>query len=147
MGEKATDLNSFYKHFLEKTRPLSNACWFYGKKKKKKDKKRKIGKGNKYSIENRLGWKQMWCAVDNYTYMCHTYAKKRKKIRFELWLSNYWQNISFSQNGPKFHLLTKTVILKVQLEIDRPTASMYHINILAGTCKKPTFSILAVVSA
>ena len=48
---------------------LSDARWFYGKK-------RKIGKGNLYLTENRLSWNEMCCAADIHNYMCHTCAKE-----------------------------------------------------------------------
>ena len=68
-------------------------------------KKCKIGEGNLYLTENRLGRNEIWCAEDNHTYMCHIYAKGL----CELWLSSYWQNINFSRNCPKFHIFTKIV--------------------------------------
>ena len=52
-----------------RNRSLSDARWFYGKK-------RKIGKGNLYLAENRLSWNEMCCASDNHKYMCHTCAKE-----------------------------------------------------------------------
>ena len=39
-------------------------------------KKRKIWKGNLYSLENRLSWNEMCCAADNYNYICHKCAKE-----------------------------------------------------------------------
>ena len=83
-----------------RNRSLSDARWFYGQK-------RNIGKGNLYLTENRLSW--MCCASDNHNYMCHKCAKK--KIKFELQLSSYWQNIKFSRFCPKFHIFTKIVIV------------------------------------
>ena len=58
------------KSIFLRNRSLSNARWFYGKKKKCK-----IGKGNLYLTENWLGWNEMCCAADNHNYMCHTCAK------------------------------------------------------------------------
>ena len=52
-----------------RNRPLSNAKWFYGKK-------RKIGKGNLYLSENRSSWNEMCCAAVNHNYMCHIRAKE-----------------------------------------------------------------------
>ena len=37
--------------------------------------------------------------------------------------AGYWQNINFSLIYPKFYIVLKIVILKVYLEINRPTAS------------------------
>ena len=39
-------------------------------------KKRTIGKGNLYLIENQLSWNEMFCAADNYNYICHKCAKE-----------------------------------------------------------------------
>ena len=99
-----------------RNRSLSDARWFYGKK-------RKIGKGNLYLNENRLSWNEMCCASDNHNYMCHTCAKD---FKFELQLSSYWQNIKFSRYCPKFHIFTKIVIFQVYLRLLRPTASSYE---------------------
>ena len=63
-----------------RNRSLSDARWFY-------DKKRKIGKGNLYLTENRLSWNEMCCASDNNNYMCHTMRKRIFKL--ELQLSNF----------------------------------------------------------
>ena len=41
---------------------------FYGNK-------HKIGKGNLYVTENRLGRNEIWCAADNHNYMWHICAK------------------------------------------------------------------------
>ena len=40
---------------------------------------------------------------------------------FELYLRRYWQKNPVFKNCHKFHIFTKIVILKVQLERDRPT--------------------------
>ena len=37
---------------------------------------------------------------------------RKRILRFELKLSDCWQNIDFSRNCPKFHIFTKTVIFK-----------------------------------
>ena len=97
-------------------RSLSDARWFYGKK-------RKIGKGNLYLTENRSSWNEIWCASDNSNYMCHICAKEI--FRFELQLSSYWQNIKFSRYCPKFHIFTKIVIFKVYLQLFGPTLHPY----------------------
>ena len=39
-------------------------------------KKRKIGKGNLYTTENRLSWNEMCCAADNHNYVCRTCANE-----------------------------------------------------------------------
>ena len=104
---------ALFKSIFLRNRSLSDARWFYGKK-------RKIGKGNLYLTENRLSWNEMWCTPDNHTYMCHTCAKDF--FKFELQLSSYWQNIRFSWNCPKFHIFTKIVIFQVYLQLFRPTA-------------------------
>ena len=52
-----------------RNRSLSDARWFYGKK-------RKIGKGNLYVTENRLSWNKMYCASDNHNFVYHTCAKE-----------------------------------------------------------------------
>ena len=104
-----------FKSIFLSNRSLSNARWFYGKK-------RKIGKRNLYLTGNRLSRKQMWCAADNHNYMCHICAKMI--FWFKLELSSYWQNIKFSQNYPKFHILTKMVFLKSMIgSFYRPIAS------------------------
>ena len=96
-------LTLFISIFL-RNRSLSDARWFYGKK------KRKIRKGNLYLTENRLSWNEMCFASDNHNYMCHTCAKEF--VRFELQFSSYWQNIKFSRYCPKFHIFTKNVIFQ-----------------------------------
>ena len=58
-----------------RNRSLSDARWFYGKK-------RKIGNGNLYLTENRLSWIKMCCASDNHNYMCHTCAKEFLNLSF-----------------------------------------------------------------
>ena len=93
---------------------LSNARWFYSKK-------RKIGKGDLYLTENRLNWSEMCCASYNWNYMYHTCAKEF--FKFELQWSSYWQNINFSRYCPKFHIFTKIVIFQVYLQFLRLTAS------------------------
>ena len=35
-----------------------------------------MGKGNLFLTENRLSRNEMWCAADNYNYMCHICAKE-----------------------------------------------------------------------
>ena len=80
-----------------RNRSLSDARWFYGKK-------RKIGKGNLFITENRLSWNEMCCASDNYNYVCHTCAKEFLNSSFN-WavidkISNFHDiapNFTFSQ--------------------------------------------------
>ena len=95
---------------------LSDARWFYGKK-------RKIGKGNLHLTENRLSWNEMCCASDNYNYMCHTLCKRIFEFELQSSASSYWQKIKFSQYCPKFHIFAKIVIFQVYLQLFRPTAS------------------------
>ena len=47
----------------------------------------------------------------------------KRIFQFELQLSSYWQNITFSRYCPKFHIFTKLVIFQVYLHLFRPTAS------------------------
>ena len=115
MKKRRRDLALFISIFL-RNRSLSDPRWFYGKK-------RKIGKGNLYSTENRLSWNEMCCASDNHNYMCHTRAFF---LKFELQLSSYWQNINFSRYCPKCHIFTK-IIFQVYLQLFRPTASSLSI--------------------
>ena len=56
-----------------RNRSLSNAGWFYGKK-------RKIGKGNFYSTENQLRGNVKWC-LQIISIICITYVQKKFKIR------------------------------------------------------------------
>ena len=99
---------------FSKNQSLSDARWFYSKK-------RKIGKGNLYLTENQLSWNEMCSASDNHNYISHTCAKEF--LNFKLQLSSYWQNIKFSRYCPKFHIFTKIVISHVYLQLFRPTAS------------------------
>ena len=39
-------------------------------------KKRKIGKGNLYLTENRLGRNEIWYAEHDHSYMCHIMGKR-----------------------------------------------------------------------
>ena len=41
-----------------------------------KVKNAKLGKGNLYLTENRLGRNKIWCTEDNQSYMCHICAKE-----------------------------------------------------------------------
>ena len=71
-----------------------------------------------YLNENRLGGNEVWCEADNHDYMYQigAFVQKKKKRIFIFKLlkfNSYWQHIKFSQNGPKFHIRTKIVILKV----------------------------------
>ena len=51
-----------------RNRSLSNARWFYGKK-------RKIRKGNLYLTENRLERNELLFAEGYHSYMCHIWSK------------------------------------------------------------------------
>ena len=42
----------------------------------------KLWKGNLYLTENRLSGNEMWCAADNYNYMCHIYVKGFLDLNF-----------------------------------------------------------------
>ena len=50
-----------------KIRSLSNARWFYGKK-------RKIGKRNLYLTENRLSWNEICCAADKIPFQMRAWS-------------------------------------------------------------------------
>ena len=103
MRRKERRVFALFKRIFLRNRSLSNARWFYGKK-------RKIGKGNLYLTENRLSWNEIFCAADNQQlYVSHMCKRIFTK---ELQLSSYWQNIKFSRNCPKFHIFTKFVIFK-----------------------------------
>ena len=52
-----------------------DAIWFCGKK-------RKLGKGNLCLTENWLSRNEMWCALDNYNYMCHICVKGFLDLNF-----------------------------------------------------------------
>ena len=47
---------------------MTNARWFYGKK-------RKIGKQNLDLTKTQLGKNEMWCVTDNHIFTCHICAK------------------------------------------------------------------------
>ena len=51
-----------------RNRSLSDARWFYGKK-------RKLGKGNLYLTENRLSWNKM-CVLQIITIICVTHVQR-----------------------------------------------------------------------
>ena len=106
-------LTLFISIFL-RNRSLSDARWFYGKK-------RKIGKGNLYLTENRLSWNVMCYASYNHNYMLSHMCKRI--FKFELQLRSYWQNIKFSRYCPKFPIFTDFAIFQVYLQLLRPTAS------------------------
>ena len=59
------------------------------------------------------------------TIICVT--RVQKIFRFELQLSSSYWNIKFSRNCPKFYIFTKVVILRVYLQLFRPTASTLYI--------------------
>ena len=71
MKKRRWVLALFISIFL-RNRSLSDARWFYGKK-------RKFGKGNLYLTENRLSWNEMCCALDNHK-ICVTHVQKGKSI-------------------------------------------------------------------
>ena len=64
-----------------------------------------------YSNENRLSRKGMWCAADNHNFMNHICAKEFLDSNFNE--AGIDKLSKFSRNGPKIHILTKLVILKV----------------------------------
>ena len=127
LKKKIKSLWSFhlFKSIFLRNRSLSNAMWFYGKK-------RKIGKGNLYLTENRLGRNEIWHTEDNRSCMGHICAQGFSESNFN------WAVIDqisiFSRNCPKFHIFIKIIIFKVQFDFFRPTAKEY------------TFLFLQVVS-
>ena len=111
-----------------RNRSLSDARWFY-------DKKRKIGKGNLY-LHN---WKSiklkrnMLCYRYSQLYVSHMC---KRTFRFKLQLSSYWQNINFSRNCPIFYLFTVIVIFQVYLQLLDQAGYFYPLNFMAGTCQE-----------
>ena len=80
----------------------------------------------------------MVCAADNYSYMCHVCAKVFLDLNFN-WA--FIDKISiFSQNCPKFQILTKKKYCK---EIDQLLLPYKFYN---RDMSKSSFSFLAVVS-
>ena len=75
LREKGNGFLFFLKAFFSRNRSLSNARWFYGKK-------RKIGKGNLYLTEDWLNRNENRCPSDNHNNLCHICAKRT--FRFEL---------------------------------------------------------------
>ena len=76
MKKRRRVLALFISIFL-RNRSLSDARWFYGKK-------RKIGKANLYLTENWLSWNEICCASDNHNYcICVTHVQKN----FQIWAS------------------------------------------------------------
>ena len=86
-----------------RNRSLSNAGWFYGKK-------RKIGKENLYLTENRLSKTEMRCATDNHNNMCHTCAKGLLNSNFNQ--AVIYKISSFHEIAPNF-TFTKIAIFKL----------------------------------
>ena len=86
-----------------RNRSLSDARWFYGKK-------RKIGKGNMYLTENRLSWNEIWCSSHNNNYMCHTCAKEVLNSSFNLAVIDKISN--FHDIAPNFTFLQISWFLK-----------------------------------
>ena len=84
-------------------------------------KKCKFGKGNLYLTENWLSWNKMCCTSNNHNYYVSHICKRI--FKFELQLSSYWQNTTFSRYCPKFNVFTKIIIFQVYLQLFRPTAS------------------------
>ena len=69
LSEKQTDFCfALFKSIFLRNRSLSNARWFYGKR-------RKIRKGNLHLTKNWLSRNETWCMADNYNYVCHVRAK------------------------------------------------------------------------
>ena len=76
---------------------------FYGKK-------RKIGKGNLYLIENRLSRHEMLCAADNHNNMRHIYAKGFLYSNFNLAVIDKISH--FHEIAPNFTYLLKSYFSK-----------------------------------
>ena len=68
---------------------------------------RKIRKENWYLNKNQFGWNKICCAKDTHNYMSNMF--ERRILRFEHYLSSYWQNIDFSRNCLKFYIFAKMV--------------------------------------
>ena len=92
-GDASRRVLALFMSIFLRNRSLSDARWFYGKK-------RKIGKENLYLTENQLSWNEMCCASDNHNKLYVSHMCKRI-FKFELQLSSYWQNIKFSQYYPQ----------------------------------------------
>ena len=84
-----------------------------------------------------------WCAADNDNYMCRVCAKGFLNLNFNWAVID--KNIKFSQNCPKFHILTKIIIFKYTWTfLDHLLLPYYPIKFMAGACKECSFSILPV---
>ena len=66
----------------------------------------------------------MLCFRQSQVYVWHMC---KRIFKFELQLSNYWQNIKFSRYCPKFHIFIKIIIFQVYLQLFRPTASSLQV--------------------
>ena len=102
MRKRRRVLALFISIFL-RDRSLSDARWFYGKK-------RKIGKGNLYLTENRLSWNEMCCASNNHNYICHTCAKEFLNSTFNLAVIDKISN--FNEIAPNFTFSQKSQFFK-----------------------------------
>ena len=99
LQKKAKQVFAHFKSFFLRNQSLSNARWFYSKK-------RKIGKRNLYLNENWLNRNTMWCTTDNHNYMRHICAKGFLDLNFN-WavidkISNFhkiYPNFTFSQKS------------------------------------------------
>ena len=65
----------------------------------------KLGKEICILTQNQFGRSKIWCAEDT----CVTYVQK--DFLLKVLLSRYWQNIKFSQNCPKFHIIVNHKII------------------------------------
>ena len=96
-GKKSRRVFALFKSIFLRNQSLSNAGWFYGKK-------RKIGKGNPYLAENRLSKNEMWCAANNHNDTCHTFGFVGSNLNQEVIykISNFHEivpNFTYSQKS------------------------------------------------
>ena len=107
---------------------LSNARWFYGKK-------RKVGKGNLYLTETQLSRNEIRCAANIHNYMCHICAKGFLDLNFNQAVLDKIPN--FHEIAPNFTYSQKFFIFF--LKYNWNLTNFFHINFMAGTWEESIF--------
>ena len=115
--KKRRRVSALFISIFLRNRSLSDVRWFYGKK-------RKTGRGTVFNWKSIKLKRNMLCFILSQLYVSHMC---KRIFKFELQLSNYWQNTKFSRYCPKFHIFTKIVIFQAYLQLFRPTASSLQV--------------------
>ena len=132
LRKKRRRVFALFKSIFLRNRSSSNARWFYTKKVQ-------IEKGNLYWTKNRLSRNEMWCAADNYNYMCHPCAKRfldsnlNEAVIDKIPIFTKLSQISHIRKNHNFSSLIGRFY----------TNCFYPINFMAGICEEYPFSFFS----